>query len=193
MNEGKTFAPGASANPIQMNNHAAQTSTPALHGALILDAVKAAGINYVLSVPDLHTSQGLLKPIAVDPELTLIRVCKEDETLGIAAGLIYGPNRPLILIQYTGFLYALNSIRAVAVEHRQPIVLMIGLLSKEPGVMPQESKKYGIRIVEPILDAMGIQRCLIETDKDVGLIQPAIETAFATSRPVAILIGGKPA
>ena len=186
MSEAKPITPGTEANIMK----AAQ---PALHGRLIIDAIKSAGINYVLSVPDLHTSQGLLKPIAADAELNLIRVCKEDETLGIAAGLMYGPNRPLILIQYTGFLYALNSIRAVAVEHRQPIVLMIGLLSKEPGIAPQESKKYGIRIVEPILDVMGIERCLIETDDDVGLITPAIDHAFANSRPLAILIGGKPA
>ena len=168
----------------------AQSST-ALHGAKIVDAVKAAGVDYVLSVPDLHTSQGLLFPISRDPRFKLVRVCKEDECLGVAAGLSYGEKRALILIQYTGFLYAMNAIRAVACEHKMPMCMMIGMLEKEPGVPPQQSKRFGLRIIEPILDVMGIARCCIETDDDVPQIQPAIEKAYETSRPTAILIGGR--
>jgi sulfopyruvate decarboxylase TPP-binding subunit len=163
-----------------------------LHGEKVIAAVKEAGVEYVLSVPDLHTSKGLLFPIAADKELKLIRVCKEDETLGIAAGLTYGNKRALLLFQYTGFLYAMNAIRAVAVEHKQPMCMMIGLLGMEPGVLPQESKRYGLRIIEPILDVMGIERHLIETDADVEKIAPAIRNAYENSKPVAILIGGRP-
>ena len=47
---------------------------------------------------------GLLRPIARDPELKLIRVCKEDECIGIASGLSYCDKRALTLIQHTGFL-----------------------------------------------------------------------------------------
>ncbi len=164
----------------------------ALHGDRIIRAVKDAKVDIILSVPDLHTSSGLLMPISKDRDLRLIRVCKEDECLGIAAGLTYGDKRALILIQYTGFLFAMNAIRAIAVEHRQPMCMMIGLLQKEPGVPPQQSKWFGLRIIEPILDIMGIERHLIETDDDVGVITPAIEAAYATSRPVALLIGGRP-
>jgi sulfopyruvate decarboxylase subunit alpha len=163
-----------------------------LSGAAILRAVKAAGIEYVLSVPDLHTAKGLLAPIASDKDFKLVRVCKEDETLGIAAGLLYGDKRSLILIQYTGFLYAMNAIRAIACEQNLPMVMMIGLLSKEVGVPPQESKRFGLRIVEPILDVMGIERHYIDLDDDVAAISPAIERAYAQSRPVAFLIGRRP-
>ena len=163
-----------------------------LHGAAIIEAVKAAGVSHVLSVPDLHTAKGLLSPITADPDMTLIRTCKEDETLGIAAGLTYGAKRALILIQYTGFLYAMNDIRAVACEHKQPMCMMIGLLSKEPGVPPQESKRFGLRIIEPILDVMGIERHYIDTDADIAKITPAIRRAYETSQPVAMLIGRKP-
>mgnify|MGYP003352270812 CR=1 FL=1 len=163
-----------------------------LTGSAIIAAIKSAGIEYVLSVPDLHTSKGLLAPIAADKELKLIRVCKEDECLGIAAGLSYGDKRALILIQYTGFLYALNAIRGVAVEQKMPMCMMIGLLSKEPGVAPQQSKRYGLRIIEPILDVMGIERHYVDADEDVACITPAINRAYEQSHPVAILIGRKP-
>jgi sulfopyruvate decarboxylase TPP-binding subunit len=46
-----------------------------------------------------------------------------------------------------------------------------------------------VRIVEPILDAMGIAYHEIETDADVPAIKPAIDEAYAQSKPVVILIG----
>jgi sulfopyruvate decarboxylase TPP-binding subunit len=163
-----------------------------LHGANIISAIKASGVEFVLSVPDIVTSAGLLRPIANDPSLRLIRVCKEDECIGIASGLHYSDKRALTLIQYTGFLDSLNAIRAVAVEYKQPICMMIGLLGHEPELAPTESGRYGVRIIEPICDAMGIPHHLISQDSDVAKIKPAIDKAYADSFPVAVLIGRRP-
>ena len=49
-----------------------------------------------------------------------------------------------------------------------------------------------MRIVEPILDAMGIAYHNIEEDLDVVKIRPAIDKAFADSKPVVLLIGQTP-
>ena len=170
----------------------AEQATARLTGAGIIAAIKDAGISHVLSVPDLHTSHGLLKPLASDPGLRLIRVCKEDECLGISAGLSYGDKRALVLIQYTGFLYAMNAIRAIAVEHKMPICLMVGLLGNKPGESPDTSKRAGLRILQPVLDLLGIPRDLIDTDADLPRIAPAIRDAYERSHPTAILIGRRP-
>jgi sulfopyruvate decarboxylase subunit alpha len=163
-----------------------------LHGSAILAAIKASGVEFILSVPDIVTSAGLLRPIARDPDLRLVRVCKEDECIGIASGLHYCDKRALTLIQYTGFLDSINAIRAVAVEYKQPICMMIGLLGHEPERAPTQSGRYGVRIIEPILDAMGIAHDLISQDADVPKIKPAIDKAYAQSLPVALLIGRRP-
>jgi sulfopyruvate decarboxylase TPP-binding subunit len=163
-----------------------------LHGDAILAAVKASGVQFILSVPDIVTSAGLLRPISRDPDLRLVRVCKEDECVGIASGLSYYDQRALILIQYTGFLDSINAIRGVGVEYRQPLCMMIGLLGHEPSRLPAQSGRYGVRILEPILDAMGIAHDLISEDADVRKIKPAIDKAYAQSLPVALLIGRPP-
>src|SRR6266403_1461710 len=150
-----------------------------LHGANIIAAIKASGIEFVLSVPDIVTSAGLLRPIASDPALRLIRVCKEDECIGIASGMHYTDRRALVLIQNTGFLDSLNAIRGVAVEYKQPICMMIGLLAHEAERLPTQSGSYGVRIIEPICDAMGIPHHLISRDTDVAKIKPAIDKAYA--------------
>jgi sulfopyruvate decarboxylase subunit alpha len=168
-------------------------ATVELSGSKIIAAIKGAGVEFVLSVPDIHTSHGLLRPIASDPDLRLVRVCKEDECIGIASGLSYTDRRALILIQYTGFLDSLNAIRAVAVEYKQPICMMVGLLGHEPERLPAESGRYGVRIIEPICDAMGIEHLLVSEDADVAKIKPAIDKAYKESLPVTILIGRRPA
>jgi sulfopyruvate decarboxylase subunit alpha len=163
-----------------------------LHGAAIIAAMKDAGVEFVLAVPDIVTSAGLLRPIANDPAFRLVRVCKEDECIGIASGLHYSDKRALILIQYTGFLDSLNAIRAVAIEYKQPICMMVGLLGHEPERPPIQSGRYGVRIIEPICDAMGIPHDLISEDAHVAKIKPAIDRAYAGSFPVAMLIGRRP-
>src|ERR1700735_3317539 len=96
------------------------------------------------------------------------------------------------LIQHTGFLDSITAIRGVAVEYKQPICMMIGLLQHDPEKAPKESPRYGVRIVEPILDDMGIAHHLLSVDADIAKIKPAIDKAYAESQPVAFLVGRSP-
>jgi sulfopyruvate decarboxylase subunit alpha len=168
------------------------TCNLSLSGSAIIDALHRSKVEYVLSVPDISTSEGLLFPIAGDERFKLIRVCKEDEAIGIAAGLSYRNKRALILIQHTGFLDSINAIRGVAVEYQLPICMMIGLLNKEPEVPPSRSNVYGVKITEPILDVMGIRHDLINNNADVARISPSIEYAYKFSQPLAFLLGRSP-
>ena len=163
-----------------------------LSGQNIIREIKAAKVDFVVSVPDITTSEGLLRPLSKLSDPRLIRICKEDEGVAICAGLAYAGKRGLLLIQQTGLLDSINAIRGNAVEYNLPICMMVGLLQKEAGVPPRQSKSYGVRIVEPILDAMGIIYQNIEEDPDVVKIRPAIDKAFADSKPVVLLIGQTP-
>jgi sulfopyruvate decarboxylase subunit alpha len=163
-----------------------------LHGSSVIAAIKASGIEFIPCLPDIHTSEGLLRPLTLDRDLRLVRVCKEDEGIGICAGLSYCNRRALLLMQYTGLLDSINALRIVGVEHAHPICMMVGLLNKEPGIRPSASGLYSMRILEPILDAMGVSHELIETDADVPKIKPAIDAAYARSHPTVLFIGGSP-
>src|SRR5215510_6942907 len=164
-----------------------------LSGASIIREIAASGVEFVVSVPDITTSEGLLRPLVRAGAPRVIRVCKEDEGIGICAGLAHCGKRALLLIQQTGMLDSINAIRGVAVEYELPICMMVGLLEKEPGVPPRQSRRYGVRIVEPILDAMGIPYHEIETEADVAKIAPVIDDAYADSHPTVLLIGRRPA
>ena len=70
-------------------------------GSAIITEIKKAGIEYIISVPDIVTSDGLLWPIVNDPDLSHIRVCKEDEGVSICVALGYCGRHSLLLIQNT--------------------------------------------------------------------------------------------
>jgi sulfopyruvate decarboxylase subunit alpha len=163
-----------------------------LHGSSIIAEIEKSQIEFVVSVPDITTSEGVLRPLSQATAPRLIRVCKEDEGVGICAGLSCTGRRSLLLIQQTGLLDSINAVRGVAVEYGLPICMMVGLLEKEPGVPPRQSRRYGVRIIEPILDAMGIAYHEIEGEADVAKIKPAVDDAYAKGRPVVLLIGRTP-
>ena len=163
-----------------------------LSAQAIKQEFKRAGIRFVVALPDRVTSHFLLKGLLADPEYKVVQVCKEDEGVSICSGLYAAGHKSVFMMQYTGFLDSINAIRGVAVEGHFPVCMIVGLLGKEPDVAPAQSKKYGVKIIEPILDVMGIEHHLVEHDADTQQIGPAIEKAFKISSPVAILIGREP-
>ena len=157
-----------------------------------MNAVKQAGIEFIISVPDIVTSDGLLWPISRDPEFRLVRVCKEDEGVSICGAMSYNNTRALLLMQQTGLMDSLNAIRAIGVDYQLPICMMVGLQGKEPEVKSSESSSYGVRIIQPVLDAMQISYRVIEEPDDVAHISADIEQAYASSSPHIFIIARSP-
>lgn len=158
-------------------------------GADIIAALKSARVGFVAAVPDIVTSEHLLWPISADSDFRLIRLCKEDEGVSICTGLAFCGQRAVLMMQQTGLMDSLNSIRAIAVDYQQPICMIVGLQGKEPDRPASASDSYGVRIIGLVLDAMGIDRITIDAPEDVARLAPAIEHAYARSRPVVALIG----
>ena len=163
-----------------------------IRGADIISAIKESGIKTVVALPDIVTSDHVLWPIARDPALRLIRVCKEDEGVSICAGLAYTGARSLLLMQHTGLLDSINAIRAIAVEYEFGLCMIVGLQGMEPDREPPQSDKYGVRIVEPLLDVMGIDHARLAIRGDEARIPPAFERARTEHRPFVFLVTRTP-
>jgi sulfopyruvate decarboxylase subunit alpha len=161
-------------------------------GQAILDGVKKAGVEFIVAVPDIVTSEGLLWPISKDPELKLVRVCKEDEGISICGAMSYNNTRALLLMQQTGLMDSLNAIRAIGMDYQLPICMMVGLQGKEPDKKSSASSSYGVRIIQPVLDAMQIPYRVIEEPEDVPHIAVDIEQAYQSSSTFIFIIGRPP-
>ncbi|MEM0936310.1 MAG: decarboxylase [Pseudomonadota bacterium] len=161
-------------------------------GRAILDALKVAEIRHIVALPDIVTSSGLLWPAACDPDFRLTRVCKEDEGVSICAAMSYGGPRAILMMQQTGLMDSLNAIRAIGVDYARPVVMLVGLQGKEPGLPAADSASYGVRIVPAVLDAMDLCYSWLEAPGHEAHIAAAIDAAYAEARPHVFLVGRAP-
>jgi sulfopyruvate decarboxylase TPP-binding subunit len=150
----------------------------------VVGALKEIGITHVVWLPDTVVTF-MYQALAADPDLTLVPVCREAETMAIALGLMMGGKEPVCLIQNTGFMESGDSIRGLALDTQAPMLMMIGYKGwHRSAPMTDTSGVY----LEPLLEAWGIRHFIVESDADVGMIAEAQRVARETESPVAILI-----
>src|SRR3954468_11886200 len=108
--------------------------SPPLGNSLMLDgpsavsALKAGGVTHVVWIPD--SALGTWEPaLRADTDLRLVRVCREGEAIGVAAGLLLGGRRPAVLIQCTGLFEAGDALRNVVHDLKLPLFLVVGVRS----------------------------------------------------------------
>lgn len=151
----------------------------------ILEQFRKNGVTHVVYLPDSETNH-LFLAMEEDPNIDVIPVGREAETMAIAAGLLIGGKKPVCLVQNTGMLESGDSIRGLALDCNLPIVMVIGYRGwTRWGITPDSAA----RLTEPTLNAWGVHYYLVEHDGDADRISLAFEEAAKTSRPVAVLVG----
>jgi sulfopyruvate decarboxylase TPP-binding subunit len=156
-----------------------------LHPPAIIAELKKNHISHVVWLPDSETNF-MYQLLTSDPTLDLVPVCREGETMAIAAGLWVGGARPIVLIQNTGIFESGDSIRGLGLDISQPLVMLVGYRGWSRHGLTTDS---AARFIEHILHAWGINYYLIETDDDASRISLAIAEAERTQKPVAVLVG----
>ena len=156
-----------------------------LHPSSVVAELKKNNISHVVWLPDSETNF-MFQLLTNEPTLDLVPVCREGETMAIAAGLWVGGKRPIVLIQNTGIFEAGDSIRGLGLDVNQPLVMLVGYRGWSRHGLTKDS---AARFIEHILHAWGITYYLIETDEDADRISLAIDEADRTSKPVAVLVG----
>ena len=153
----------------------------------IIEQFKKNGVTHVIWLPDSETNF-MYELMTREEELKIVPVCREGESIAIAAGVWVGGKKPVVLIQNTGMFEAGDSIRGLAIDIEFPLVMMIGYRGwTRHGI----TKDSAARFTEPILHAYGINYYLIESNDDVDRLSVACEEAERTSRPVAGLLGAE--
>ena len=156
-----------------------------LHPSAIVEELKKNKFTHVVWLPDSETNF-MYQLLTNEPSLDLVPVCREGETMAIAAGLWVGGKKPVVLIQNPGIFESGDSIRGLGLDVNQPLVMLVGYRGwSRHGITTDSAARY----IEHILHAWGITYYLIETDEDADRISVAAEEAERTQRPVAVLVG----
>ena len=161
------------------------TQDAVIHPAAIINELKKNDVTHVVWLPDSETNF-MYELLTGEPTLDLVPVCREGETMAIAAGLWVGGKKPVVLIQNTGIFESGDSIRGLGLDVHQPLVMLIGYRGwSRHGLTNDSAAKF----IEHILHAWGINYYLIETDDDADRISLALAEADRNQRPVAVLVG----
>jgi sulfopyruvate decarboxylase TPP-binding subunit len=159
-------------------------ASTSLRAANILNQLQECDVTHIVWLPDSET--GYMYKAMMDSPITVVPVCREGESMAIAAGLVMGGKRPVVLIQSTGFFESGDSIRGLCLDLHLPILLMLGYRGYAgPGLPAQDS---AARFLEPILDAWGIPHFTIDSDDSVHHVADAYRKAQADQHPTAVLI-----
>ena len=156
-----------------------------LHPAAIIAELKKNNVTHVVWLPDSETNF-MYQLLTAEPSLDLIPVCREGETMAVAAGLWLGGAKPVVLIQNTGIFESGDSIRGLGLDISQPLLMLVGYRGWDRHGATRDS---AARYIEHIFHSWGINYFLVEADDDAHRISEAMEEVERTSKPVAVLVG----
>ena len=153
---------------------------------LVYDAMKSVGVRLVSALPETWLVH-LIRMADEDAEMTLVRLAKEEEGVGVSAGAHFAGVKSAMLMQNHGFLQAINGIVGVSLLYKIPLLMLItdrgGFGEKDPW------QTEGGKHTRPVLDALKIAH------EDLGRpdeVQPKLGKAMALAEsslsPVALLL-----
>jgi sulfopyruvate decarboxylase subunit alpha len=156
------------------------------HSQLIYDALKGCGIRLMSALPETWLVH-LIRLADDDPEMTLVRLAKEEEGVGISAGAHLAGVGSAMLMQNHGFLASVNGIVSCAQLYRIPLLMLISYRGGFGERDPWQTEGGGV--TEGVLRALNIPYAMLDRPDHVAhRIAQAHTLATSSNKPVALLL-----
>jgi sulfopyruvate decarboxylase subunit alpha len=153
---------------------------------VIYDVLKDVGVRVVSALPETWLVH-LIRIAEDDPEMTLVRLAKEEEGVGISAGAHLAGVKSAMLMQNHGFLASINGIVSCAQLYRIPLLMLISARGTFGERDPWQTEGGGV--TEHVLEALRIPFDHLDAKDHVAKkIAKAQTLAYSASRPVALLL-----
>ena len=153
---------------------------------LIYASLKAVGVGLVSALPETWLVH-LIRMAEDDPGMTLVRLAKEEEGVGVSAGAYLAGVKSAMLMQNHGFLASVNGIVSCAQLYRIPLLMLISHRGEFGERDPWQTEGGGV--TEHVLQALRIPYDRLDSESHVGKrIAKAQTLSLSASRPVALLL-----
>ena len=157
---------------------------------VIYDALKACDVRLISALPETWLVH-LIRMAEDDPEMTLVRLAKEEEAIGISAGAHLAGVKSALLMQNHGFLAAINGIVSLAQLYRIPLLMLISYRGDFGERDPWQTQ--GGSVTEAVLRALGIPYLApLATLMTLGRDPRSPDARRAALTPVALLLDPRP-
>lgn len=153
---------------------------------LIYETLKECDIRLVSALPETWLVH-LIRMTDDDPEMTLVRLAKEEEAVGVSAGAHFAGVKSAMLMQNHGFLASINGIVSFAHLYKIPLLMLISYRGSFGERDPWQTQ--GGNVTEPLLRALGIPYFFLDgVDTAKKRIRQAQTLAESSLQPVAVLL-----
>src|SRR3954469_20555240 len=120
---------------------------------VIYEALKASGVRLMSALPETWLVH-LIRMAEDDPEMTLVRLAKEEEGVGVSAGGHLAGVKSAMLMQNHGFLASINGIVSLAHLYHIPLLMIISYRGEFGEPDPWQTQGGGA--TEALLQALRI-------------------------------------
>src|SRR5262245_48465892 len=152
----------------------------------IYDALKDGGVRLISALPETWLVH-LIRMAEDDPEMTLVRLAKEEEGVGISAGAHLAGMKSAMLMQNHGFLAAINGIVSCSQLYRIPLLMLISYRGEFGERDPWQTEGGGV--TEALLHTLRIPYLMLDRPDHVAhRIAKAQTLAYSSNKPVALLL-----
>lgn len=153
---------------------------------VVYSALKNCGIRVVSALPETWLVH-LIRMAEDDPEMTLVRLAKEEEGVGISAGAHFAGVKSTMLMQNHGFLASVNGIVSFAQLYRIPLLMIVSYRGHFGERDPWQTQGGGA--TEPVLNALRIPYAFLDDPQSVEKrITEAQTWAYSSLHPAALLL-----
>lgn len=149
----------------------------------VIDIMKSCGIDVVLTLPCDKIKNLLAMVPANFKEIPLTR---EENGVGIAAGLFMAGKRPALMIQSTGIGNSLNVLSSLNRTYEIPLPILASWRGFYKEAIYAQTA-FG-KCLPAILDASDISHVEIGATGELELIKKAINASFKSNTPTVILL-----
>lgn len=152
-------------------------------GNEIVIELSLLGISHAIWIPD--SDLGRWESAFESSPIELVRVCREGEAWLLAAGLMVGGQRPIVVMQTTGLFESGDALRNVVHDLGVPVFAIIGARNWLNPDSQDSARTFG----EPILRAWQIDYVVIESKADRPNLQSHYRRCQAAQKPGIVLLG----
>lgn len=153
---------------------------------LIYEGLKECDVRLISALPETWLVH-LIRMADDDPGVTLVRLAKEEEAVGISAGAHFAGVKSALLMQNHGFLAAINGIVSFAHLYKIPLLMLISNRGSIGERDPWQTQ--GGNVTEPVLRALRIPYFFLDAPESVKKrIRQAQTLAESSLQPVGLLL-----